>query len=473
MEVFLTMFTKIEEKLVTLAENIWNNPELRFKEDYSSRAQQLLLQENGFTIEAGISNMSTAFIAKYGNGSPIIGFLGEFDALSELSQRESVSYKAVHPDMVNGHGCGHNLLGVASITAALEVQKYLQETNSSGTVIYFGCPAEEGGSGKTFMQRSGVFDNLDVAITWHPSSVNAIMSRPTLANIQSSFYFTGIASHASISPHLGRSALDAAELMSTGVNYLREHISTDARIHYAYLNAGGTSPNIVQAETEVVYLVRSPKINECKEIYERVRRIAQGAAMMTDTQVKITFQKSCTNFLPNRALEQLLYDSLIQIGGPVATSEELQFSKEIWNSLSLEEQQSAQETNEGFGLEDKNAPFDENQLCHFISTYSGENNNCMYGSSDVGDVSWTVPTAQLTVACFTNGTPFHSWQMVSQSNSSFAFKGMLKAGKIMAITAIKLIDDPSLVEPIKKEFEEQLKKSPYSNPIPPEVLPCF
>lgn len=462
-----------KQEFISLSKKIWFHAELRFQEHYSSKIQQEFLKENGFTITNNLADIPTAFKATFGTGGPIIGILGEFDALSNLSQKESVSYQEPHPDMVNGHGCGHNLLGVGSIISAITLKDYLEKNRINGTVIYFGCPAEEGGSGKTFMQRSGVFNDLDVALTWHPSSINGIISRPSLANIQASFKFQGTASHAGISPHLGRSALDAVELMNMGANYLREHVTSNARIHYAYLNTGGTSPNIVQSEAEILYLVRAPQMDECKEIFERIKRIATGATYMTDTKVELNFQKACSNYLPNRLLEKIVYQSLIQVGVPMPNEDEIQFAEEIWNSLTDEEKSNALITNQNFGFEGDEKDFDEKPICDFISQYSGVGNEIMFGSTDVGDVSWTVPTAQLTTACFANGTPFHSWQMVSQSNSSFAFKGMLNAGKVMADAAIQIYQNNDLLIPIKREFENQLAKYPYQNPIPKEVKPFF
>ncbi|KGR78066.1 amidohydrolase [Ureibacillus manganicus DSM 26584] len=469
----IDLITKKEQEFISLSKKIWFHPELRFQEHYSSKVQQDFLEENGFTITNNLADIPTAFKASFGNGSPIIGILGEFDALSNLSQKESISYKEPHPDMENGHGCGHNLLGVGGIVSAITLKNYLEENRISGTIIYYGCPAEEGGSGKTFMQRAGVFNELDLALTWHPSSINGIMSKPSLANIQASFKFRGTSSHAAISPHLGRSALDAVELMNVGANYLREHVTSNARIHYAYLNTGGTSPNIVQSEAEILYLVRAPQMKECKEIFERVKRIATGATYMTDTTVELNFQKACSNFLPNRALEKLLHQSLEKVGAPIPSEEETKFATEIWNSLTEEQKDNAHITNQSFGFEGNEDEFNEKPICDFISPYSGGGNDIMFGSTDVGDVSWTVPTAQLTTACFANGTPFHSWQMVSQSNSTFAFKGMISAGAVMADTAIKIFQDPELLKPIQEEFKNHISKYPYQNPIPKEVKPYF
>src|SRR5699024_4100684 len=252
-----------------------------------------LLKAEGFQVERDVGGIETAFIATYGDGSPVIGILGEYDALSGMSQQAGVPTKTPIKEGDNGHGCGHNLLGVGSLGAVLAVKQMIDERQLSGTIRYYGCPAEEGGSGKTYMVRAGLFDDVDIALTWHPGTSNSIMCGQSLANYQVYYKFKGKSSHATISPHLRRSALDAVELMNVGVNYLREHIIPEARVHYAVTHTGGHSPNVVQAEAEVLYLMRAPQVDDVEHIYKRINDIAKGAALMTGTEVDIVFDKAC------------------------------------------------------------------------------------------------------------------------------------------------------------------------------------
>ncbi|MDY0393422.1 amidohydrolase [Virgibacillus halophilus] len=413
--------------------------------------------------------METAFTASYGSGKPVIGFLGEFDALSGLSQKPlETSYKPLENDV--GHGCGHNLLGTGAFAAACATKSYLQEHKLPGTVIFFGCPGEEGGSGKTFMVREGVFDNVDAALTWHPSPSNSIMSRPTLANYQVFFRFKGTAAHAANSPHLGRSALDAVELMNVGVNYLREHVVQDARIHYAVTNTGGVSPNVVQARAEVLYLVRAPKVAQANGIFQRVCQIAEGAAMMTGTQLSIEFDKACSNYVPNRSLEKILHRHLVAIGAEKATEEEKHFAKKIWETFTKEEQDYHVELMKGFGYVGDGKELAGKYLADTISAYE-ESKEIFYGSTDVSDVSWIVPTAQLSAATSTLGTPLHTWQMTTQGLSSFANKGMLRAAGSMALTGLELLTSSEALHQVKNEFNAFSKDNPYTCPIPQDVKP--
>lgn len=269
---------KNQHQFTTLSDDIWDHPETRFEETYSSTLLADALEKEGFHVERGVGNIETAFIASYGSGTPVIALLGEFDALAGLSQHSACSEPSPVIENGNGHGCGHNLLGTAALSAAYAVKAWLKENNLSGTVRFYGCPGEEGGSGKTFMVREGLFNDVDAAITWHPESFSGVFNVKSLANIQTAFRFKGIASHAANSPHLGRSALDAVTLMNVGVQFLREHIIQEARIHYAVTNTGGASPNVVQADAEVLYLVRAPQLDEAQDIYQRVIKIAEGAA---------------------------------------------------------------------------------------------------------------------------------------------------------------------------------------------------
>ncbi|WP_438317231.1 amidohydrolase [Sporosarcina sp. FA9] len=461
------------EVLKEISDFLWEHPETRFEEYTSANHLMGALEEQGFTVEKNIAGISTAFVGSYGAGSPVIGFLGEFDALSGMSQKGLTAKQEPVEQGGNGHGCGHNLLGTGSLAAAIAVKEYLQANNLPGTVQYFGCPGEEGGSGKTFMAREGAFDHLDLALTWHPSPNNGIMSMSSLANYQVYFRFKGISSHAAATPHLGRSALDAVELMNVGVNYLREHVKPDARFHYAVTNTGGTSPNVVQADAEVLYLIRSPHLEDVETIYRRICKVAEGAALMTETSVSIKIDKACSNYMPNRSLEKIMHSKLKSLEEDISYSDEdIAYAKDIWSTLNEGEKGSAISTMEMFGMgaEKDKAKMEDHYISNFVSEYV-PSDVAMPGSTDVGDVSWVVPTAQCTTATCAVGTPLHAWQMVTQGVSSVAHQGMLRAGMTMALTAIEVLEDPKKLKEIKKEHEEKFKNNPYKSPIPKDVQP--
>lgn len=452
-----------------VSEYIFHHPETRFEEYASSEYLAKACEKEGFSVERGVAGIETAFVATYGSGKPVIGFLGEFDALSGLSQEPNKT--AYEPwETSNGHGCGHNLLGTGAFAAACAAKEYLDVNRLPGTVKFFGCPGEEGGSGKTFMVREGVFEGVDAALTWHPSPSNNIMSLSSLANYQVYFQFKGISSHAANSPHLGRSALDAVELMNVGVNYLREHVIPEARMHYAVTNTGGISPNVVQANAEVLYLLRSPKVSEVEDIYKRVCKIAEGAALMTETEVTIKFDKACSNYIPNRSLEKILHNNLRVAGTETPTEEEVAFAEKIWDSLSPGEKENYLDLMRGFGYVGDGSEFEGKYLADSIAPYS-DREGVLPGSTDVSDVSWVVPTAQLTAATSTLGTPLHTWQMTTQGISSFAHKGMFRAAEAMALTAIQLLTHPEDMKVIKQEFQAFQAKNPYTCPIPVEIKP--
>ncbi|WP_080872027.1 M20 family metallopeptidase [Oceanobacillus timonensis] len=448
---------------------IFRHPETRFEEYESAAYLAGECEKQGFRVERNVAGIETAFTAAYGSGKPVIGFLGEFDALSGLSQKPGTTH--YEPLKNNaGHGCGHNLLGTGAFAAACAVKSFLEENNLAGTVVFFGCPGEEGGSGKTFMVREGVFDNVDAALTWHPSPANAVMSRPTLANYQVFFRFKGTAAHAANSPHLGRSALDAVELMNVGVNYLREHIVDDARLHYAVTDSGGISPNVVQSNAEVLYLVRAARVQEAEEILERVKDIAKGAALMTGTKLTVEFDKACSNYIPNRSLEKILHHQLTEYGADAATKEEEVFAEAIWETYTKEEQSFYVELMRGFGYIGDGSEFAGKYISDCISPYEASS-ELFHGSTDVSDVSWVVPTAQLTTATSVLGTPLHTWQMTAQGLSSIANKGMLRAAGSMALTGISLLTSEADLNEVREEFQAFAKSNPYQCPIPQNVEP--
>lgn len=461
-----------QDQLTKLNGDIWDYAELKFQEDQSSSEMEQLLRKEGFLVKTGLAGMKTAFSASYGKGKPIIGILAEFDALSGLSQEADAVVPKARECTQNGHGCGHSLLGTAACGAALGVRDYLKTSGKPGTVILFGCPAEEGGSGKTYMAREGIFNGLDAALTWHPAGGNAVITGSLQANAQVYFRFKGISSHAASAPHLGRSALDAVELMNVGVNYMREHMETTDRVHYAVIDTGGVSPNVVQSHAKVLYLIRSVNMEKVNRLYERVCKIAEGAALMTETQAEIIFDKACSDILPNSILEQLFYDSMVQVGAPQYTEEELQYIKKFHDTLTEEDLPS--DLSAGFcsPKEQKRLKeaFHRTGMADFISEYE-HLEIPLPGSSDVGDVSHSVPTAQFTAACFALGTPGHTWQMTAQGKSKTAVKGMLFAADVLREAAVRIIDDPSIAEAANKEYLERMEGKPYRCPIPPEVKP--
>ncbi|WP_019121461.1 M20 family metallopeptidase [Brevibacillus massiliensis] len=454
----------IEEKrdlFIQVSDQIWEYAETRFEEFRSAELLCKTLEDQGFTVERGVGGIETAFIGSYGSGAPVVAILGEYDALSGMSQKKGCAKEEPLVPGGNGHGCGHNLLGTGSLAAAVAVKQYMEENNMSGTVRYYGCPGEEGGSGKAFMAREGLFDDVDFALCWHPMGYNAIMAVDSLANYQVYFRFKGKSAHAAASPHLGRSALDAVELMNIGVNYLREHIISDARIHYAITNTGGLSPNVVQANAEVLYLVRAPKVPQVQEIYERVCKIAQGAALMTETELEIVFDKACSNLVQNKTIESVMYRNFQKLGVPVFDETELQLAKEVRATLTEQERRTSIKVS-------PDAP--DMDLVDWLIPYTGDPVP-LNGSTDVGDVSWITPTAQCNTACFVNGSTLHSWQWVTLGATSIGHKGMLHAGKVMAATAIDMLNHPELIEQAKSELKQRLGSEKYVSPIPAGVKP--
>lgn len=458
--------------LCALSDRIWDFAEIRFQEHKSAAAITELMAAEGFDVTLGLADMDTAFTAVYGQGKPVIGLLAEYDALSGLSQEAGLTSPAPRAGTNNGHGCGHHLLGTAAVGAALKIRDYLAQSGKSGTVILVGTPAEEGGSGKAYLARAGVFDPMDVALAWHPASVNSVMTGSMMANCQVYFRFHGKSSHAAACPHLGRSALDAVELMDVGVNYMREHMEPTDRIHYAITDAGGISPNVVQNHAEVIYLIRSTDNEKVKALYARVCDIARGAALMTGTQVEILFDKACSNILSNSVVEELLHDSMVAVPLPTYTAEELDYasSMKVW----FQDSDIAADLGVGF-MENRQkkkmiAALREKPMADFVADHK-HLDVYVAGSSDVGDCSFAAPTAQFLAACAAPGTPAHSWQMVAQGKSGLAHKGMLYAADVLAEAARRVIDDPSIAARAREEFVESTDGKPYSCPIPPEIKP--
>ncbi|HHP8474653.1 TPA: M20 family metallopeptidase [Klebsiella aerogenes] len=458
-----------------IADDIWDHPETRFQEFWSAARLADALEAEGFQLSRHAGGIPNAFIASFGEGKPVIALLGEFDALAGLSQQAHSAEPTSATPGENGHGCGHNLLGTAAFAAAVAAKQWLQQHGGSGTLRFYGCPGEEGGSGKTFMVREGLFDDIDAALTWHPEAWAGMFSTSTLANIQAAWRFTGTAAHAANSPHLGRSALDAVTLMTTGSNFLNEHIIEKARVHYAITDTGGVSPNVVQAQAEVLYLIRAPEIADVQQIFARIEKIAQGAALMTETSVSCRFEKACSSYLPNHTLEAAMYQAVCHYGTPQWSNEERAFAADIRATLGVNDIQNSLKNIAGTSGEEGKAfarRHHDTVLIDEVAPWAATE-NVLAGSTDVGDVSWKAPVAQCFSPCFAIGTPLHSWQLVSQGRTSIAHKGMLLAGKILGATAIRLFSDRPLLEASQQELAQVLAVSPYQCPIPRDVVPSI
>jgi len=461
------IFKQVDEKSETytaLSDQVWGLAEIRFKEHKSVAAHLNALGREDFRITRNVAGLETAFVAEAGSGGPVIGFLGEYDALAGLSQDAGVPDPSTATPGANGHGCGHNMLGAGAALAAVALRDALRANGVQATIRIYGCPGEEGGSGKTFMARAGAFSDLDAAISWHPAAFAAVMSGSSLANLQVYWCFSGRAAHAAGAPHLGRSALDAVELMNIGVNFLREHMPTAARVHYAITDAGGVSPNVVQPRAEVLYLIRAPEIAQARALFERVRKIGAGAAMMTETEVEVEVDKACSNIVPNNALEHAMAKNLARVGKVRFDGKDAAFAERLRKTMTPDDIAANVERHgvpeaAPHALYGDPLPFDGTA-------------RPLSGSTDVGDVSWIVPTVQLWDACWAVGTPGHSWQVVAQGKSGAAHKGMVHAAKVMAATALDIIQDPRLLTRAKAELKERVGASGYTCPIPADVVPA-
>ncbi|MGG5329309.1 amidohydrolase [Enterococcus sp. AZ163] len=460
------------DKFIAAADRIWSTPETRFATEKSVQPFYEILEEEGFEVEKGLADMDHSFVATYGSGKPIIGILAEYDALSNLSQVADLGEQKAEVPGGNGHGCGHNLLGTGALAGAVGIKDYIAANQLEGTIKLFGCPAEESGYGKAYMARAGLFDELDVALSWHPWDISGAWSISSLAVYQVYYHFKGISAHAAAAPEQGRSALDAAELMNVGVQFLREHIIDDGRVHYAFTDAGGESANVVQPTASLYYFIRAPKIEQVEEIYQRVNKIARGAAMMTETEVTIDFDSACYNYLPNHAVTTAMYENLLTEGKMNIGQEDQDYAQRYYDSLTDAARQSLVTRAKQFAPE-----ADEAEIQRLGSLPIAEQiqplvfSSATAGSTDVGDVSWVCPTAQIFVGCEPQGTPAHSWQWVANGTSSVAHEGLLAAGKTIAATAYDLLTKPELVQQAKEEHQKTLDGEVYKSAIPAEVLP--
>mgnify|MGYP001828607978 CR=1 FL=1 len=450
--------------LIGLSDRVFDMPETLYNEYRSAAEHKAMLEQKGFRVTENLAGIPTAVMGEAGDEGPVIAILGEYDALPYLSQEPGVAEPRPIENGGNGHGCGHNLLGAAALLAATAVKDWLEENGVKARVRYYGCPAEEGGAAKAYMVRDGLFDDVDAAISWHPSTFTAVNRPVSLANTRIDFTFHGKAAHAAAAPELGRSALDAIELMNVGVNYLREHIPDGARIHYAYLDAGGLAPNVVQHKATVRQLIRAKDLPELYSIIERVKKIAEGAALMTGTTVEPKVFSGVSNLVGNRSMEEAMQTEMERLGPISFDEDDVAFAREIQKTLSKEEI-AASFRRCGMPPPDESMP-----LCDFVAPLDMPNQGGN-GSTDVGDVSWAVPTVQARIATCAVGTVFHTWQVVAQGKTPAAHKGMVYAAKVMAATAKRLIEDPALREKARDQHEAHLAKTPYICPLPEGVSP--
>lgn len=463
------MKKEYEESLYSILCDIWGYSETAFEEKKSCARMITFLKEQGFEVETPVAGMDTAYVGVYGHGKPVICFLAEYDALHGMSQEADTDSYSPCKDREQGHGCGHHLLGTGAIGAALLYRDYLKESGKEGTVKIVGCPAEESGSGKSYLARDGFFDDADVALTWHPSNYHMVSTGSSQACIQAFFDFHGVSSHAAAAPHLGRSALDAVEIMDVGANYLREHIEPTERLHYAIINTGGESPNVVQSEARVKYLIRSTSAKKTKKLYERVCDIAKGAALITGTTVDIIFDEGLYDTMPNFALEDVLRESFLKVGVPEYTKEEREYAGKFKESFPKEELFASLPSAVVDIMELKDN-MEQSELCdYFVERIHSE--ECSPGSTDVGDVSWVVPTAQIETSCYSYGAGAHSWQWTGQGKSAIALKGAVLAAEVLADAARTLTEKPELLEKAKAEFEKRMRGQKYECLIPPDVKP--
>lgn len=462
-----------KEFILEVNDQLWEFAEPGYREYRSAELLCDVLSKAGFFVEKGIAGMETAFSASCGNGAPVIALLGEYDAQHGMSQRAGETTKTPRESCANGHACGHHGIGAGALAAALALKEYMENRQLAGTIRYIGCPAAESGCGKGFLARAGSLSDIDAALTWHPFTSTGVMTFRVLATVSAHFHFHGRSAHASGSPHLGRSALDAVELMNTGVNFLREHVEQDVRMHYAITDAGGCSPNVVQAEASVLYQIRAPKLSQVRDIYDRIVDNANGAALMTGTRVDVAFEKACSNYRFNHVLGELIDRILRHKGAPEVDQSDLAFAEGIRSSLSANEKRlDGIIASSMFGASAVQAlsAYSEASIIEAVYPYEPEGKTAM-GSNDLGDISWNVPTVSFQVVAYAKDTPPHSWQQVAQGKAPLFHKAVLYAGEVMALAGAELLENPELVSQANLERTKLLGAETYVCPIPPAVNP--
>tara|TARA_B100001939_G_scaffold340412_1_gene348470 strand:+ start:242 stop:1546 length:1305 start_codon:yes stop_codon:yes gene_type:complete len=412
--------------------DLWDFAELGYQETQSVDAITDILKKEGFTIKKNVADIPTAFIAEYGNEGPVIGILGEFDALPGLAQSKSTFREIANNNTGAGHACGHHLFGAASAWAAVIIKDWLKEKNIKGTIRFYGTPAEEGGSGKVYMVRAGLFNDVDLVLHWHPDDQNSANIATNNSNKSAKFLFKGISTHAAGAPDMGRSALDGVESMNMMVNMMREHIPQESRIHYV-ITKGGLAPNVVPEEAEVYYYVRHPQMKSVEDLFSRVVKAAEGAALGTETTMTYEVMHGNYSLLPNKILQELVHSKLMLFGGINYSKEELKYANDIADTLPS----------------GKTLIGEQENVMPFISSHS-------YGSTDVGDVSWNVPTAGFRTASWVPGTAAHSWQAVAAGGTSIGLKGAELAAKVLSSSAIELYQNQDIIESAKNEYLKRI-----------------
>jgi len=435
---------------IETSKKIWQYAEMGYHEEKSSALLQQDLKAAGFSVQAGVADEPTGFIASFGQGKPVIGIMGEFDALPGLSQA-AVPDRSPVVNAAPGHGCGHNLLGSGAALAVVAVKEYMEKNHIPGTLRYYGTPAEEGGSGKVYMIRAGLFRDVDVVLHWHPSNANGVNNGGALAVVAARFTFHGVAAHAALSPDRGRSALDAIMLMGNGIEFMREHIPSNARIHYIITN-GGAAPNIVPDIATLEIMARSPTLPVLDGIWKRLVKIAEGAALMTETTMEMNIQSTDANIIGNDVLAKVAQKNLEEVGGFNYTPAEIKFAQELQKTIPAEL---------AGGLDGASK----------VQPLRPVDPNAPSASTDAGDVSWNVPTIGFGAATFVPGIAAHSWQATACAGMSIGQRGMVVAAKALAITAEDLFGDPKLVAAAHAEFERQMQGKVYSTQIPPTQKP--
>jgi aminobenzoyl-glutamate utilization protein B len=436
----------IRPELVAVNQEIWNLAELGLEEYRSAARLAGVLKKAGFKVTEGVADMPTAFIAEYGSGAPVIGILAEYDALPELSQEATGSRKPAE-GRTTGHGCGHCALGTAAVGAALAVKEVYDKHKLKGTIRVYGTPAEETLIGKVYMLLAGLFRDLHACLHWHPGSQNRVSYSSSKGMVSARFTFSGVASHASGSPDKGKSALDGVELMNIGANFMREHIKDSSRVHYV-ITKGGNQPNVVPATAQVWYYVRANNHDDAEAHFNWLRDIADGAAKMSRTKVQLAIETDCHELIPNLPLSKVVLRNFKKIGPPQFDQADrdlaAQLQAAIRNDFGLNEKKPLNDTIEELPAK----PYQDN------------------GSTDVGDISWYVPTTGLSTACFAAGSPGHSWQNVAAIGSPIGHKGMMTAAKVLALSAVDLLQDPAVLSDAKKDFDARMKDRKYTTVIP-------
>lgn len=463
-----------EDKIFEVNDAIWEYAELSHEEYQSSELLCQVLKEEGFTVTSPLYNLATSFKAEYGTGHPVIALLGEYDALPGLSQKSEVAQKDPVKEGAPGHGCGHNGIASGTLAAALAMKAYLEETKASGTVIYFGCAAEENQGVKPYLAMQGAFDEVDCALSWHPGGENMIEATPMTAIREATYTFTGIASHAAATPEYGRSALDACELLNIGVNYMREHMDRDDRVHYAYLNAGGTAPNIVQDHASLRYCVRSKTNNGAAALMERIHKIANGAAMMTETQCEITYCGGYSDTFQNSVVARIVDETMAEVGAPKWEEEDFALAKKFTDAYSPIQKMYMEKTIRATYPKEEQEERLEKPLSTRIVGYDPlTQTGVSMGSTDVGDVGYVTPTALFWMACCPICVPGHSWFATGLGKSSIGRKGVKTAAKVMGLSGIKIFEHPELLKGAKEELLQRTGgeyKSPMEGMTPPSLI---